>query len=325
MEDLHLISNVLADDLVMKPMKKGYSRGLVDAGRLYENVVAASSDVTSSTGTDGFAQEFPERFVQVGIAEQTLVGVGAGLAAMGKMPFVAAYGAFSPGRNWEQIRTTICINDQPVKIIGTHVGLSDAPDGATHQILEDITLMRVLPNMTVVAPCDSIEAAKATLALANYPHPAYMRIARDNTSIITTTETPFELGRAYIYWYGTDVSIIATGRMTYRAMMAAALLTNDGIKAEVVHVPTIKPLDSETILASVKKTGAVVTCEEGQINGGLGSAITELLAENYPAPVKRIGLFDCFGQSGSPEDLFNFYKLDTHDIEQAAHDVLSRK
>lgn len=325
MSDAHLVTNLLADDISREPMKKGYGAGLVEAGKLHKNVVAASSDVTSSTGTDGFAQAFPERFIQVGIAEQTLVTVGAGLAAMGKMPFVAAYGAFSPGRNWEQIRTTICINDRPVKIVGTHVGLSDAPDAATHQILEDIALMRVLPNMTVIVPCDSVEAAKATKALATYNKPAYMRIARDDTAIITTPDTPFEIGAAYVYLTGSDVSIITTGRMTYRALLAAAQLAKDGVSAEVIHVPTIKPLDSKTILESVHKTGAVVTAEEAQINGGLGGAIAELLAEQHPVPMKRIGVQDRFGESGTPEELFDAFGLSAKHITLAAHGLVAKK
>ena len=216
----HLVD--MSGKLDSEVMKKGYGRGLVEAGKQNENVVAASSDVSGSTGTDAFAKEFPNRFFEVGVAEQNLVTVGSGLAAMGKIPYVAAYGAFSPGRNWEQIRTTICINNRPVKIIATHVGLSDAPDGATHQMLEDIALMRVLPNMIVIAPCDSVEAAKATLAVAGYKKPTYMRIARDDTPIITTEKTPFEIGKAYIYETGKDVSIISTGRMTYQPLLAAA-------------------------------------------------------------------------------------------------------
>ncbi len=323
--DLHLVKNFSADDISLEPMKKGYGRGLVEAGKQNQNVVAASSDVTGSTGTDLFAQEFPERFIEVGVAEQNLVTVGAGLAAMGKMPFVAAYGAFSPGRNWEQIKTTICINNRPVKIIGTHVGLSDGPDGATHQMLEDIALMRVLPNMTVLAPCDSLEAAKATLALATYEKPAYVRIARDDTPIITTEKTPFEIGRAYIYTPGNDVTLVTTGRMTYHGLIAAEMLFKDGIDAEVVHVPTIKPLDAVTILESVKHTGAVVTAEEGQVSGGLGGAIAELLAENHPVPIKRIGIRDRFGESGKPEELFEHFGLTAKHIVLAVHELIEKK
>jgi transketolase len=325
MPDLKLVPDILAKDLAKEVMKKGYGRGLVAAGKQNEKIVAASSDVTGSTGTDAFAAEFPDRFFEVGIAEQNLVAFGSGLAAMGKLPFVAAYGAFSPGRNWEQIRTTICINDQPVKIVGTHVGLSDSPDGATHQILEDIALMRSLPNMTVLSPCDSLEAAKATLAMASYDKPVYMRIARDDTVIITTDKTPFKIGKAYVYRPGQDVTIIATGRMTYYALVAAAKLAKDDIHAEVVHVPTIKPLDVETILSSVKKTGAVVTAEEGQVNAGFGGAIAELLGENHPMPIKRIGIQDQFGQSGSPEELFEHYGLTAKHIAFAVHEVLGKK
>ncbi len=325
MSDMHLVPNILGNDLTIEVMKKGYGRGLVEAGKRNSNVVAASSDVVSSTGTDAFSNEFPDRFIEVGIAEQNLVTVGAGLAAMGKVPFVAAYAAFSPGRNWEQIKTTICINDRPVKLVSTHVALSDAPDGATHQMLEDIALMRVLPNMTVIAPCDSVEASKATIAMAEYNHPVYMRIARDDTAIITTGETPFEIGKAYVYLEGESITILATGRMTYRAMLAADLLLKDGVKAEVVHVPTVKPLDRDTILKSAIKTGAVITAEEGQVIGGLGGAVAELLSENHPVPLKRIGVKDQIGQSGQPDDLFKHYGLTPNHIRLAAHEILGNK
>jgi len=318
------IEDVDSGKIISEPMKIGYSRGLAEAGRKNENVVAVSSDVAGSTGTEAFAKEFPERFIEVGVAEQNLVTVGSGLAAMGKMPFVAAYGAFSPGRNWEQIRTTICLNDRPVKIVGTHVGLSDAPDGATHQMLEDIALMRVLPNMTVIAPCDSIEAAKATIALANYNHPAYMRIARDDTPIITTPKTAFQIGKAYVWAEGKDITIISTGRMTYHALQAAEKLYKDGIDLEVIHCPTIKPLDAVTILHSVKKTGLVITAEEAQINGGLGGVVSELLGEEHPVPIKRIGMRDHFGESGSPEELFEHFGLTANHICLAAHEMISK-
>lgn len=325
MSEFHLVKNLFDKDIVVEPMKKGYGRGLVEAGKQNENVVAASSDVAGSTGTDAFAKEFPERFFEVGVAEQNLVTMGSGLAAMGKMPFVAAYGAFSPGRNWEQIRTTICINDRPVKIIGTHVGLSDSPDGATHQMLEDIALMRVLPNMTVIAPCDSVEAAKATLALASYNKPAYMRVARDDTAIITTDDTPFEIGRAYVCAAGQDLTIVATGRMTYQALLAAEALFKDGIDVEVIHCPTIKPLDAVTIMASVKKTKHIITIEEGQIAGGLGGAVAELLGEEYPVPIKRMGMRDHFGESGKPEELFKHFGLTAHHIALEAHELMKGK
>ncbi|MGC1176508.1 MAG: transketolase family protein [Candidatus Saccharimonadales bacterium] len=315
----------LSGKLDQEPIRKGFGRGLLEAGKRWENVVAACADLTDSTQMSLFKAEFPERFVEIGVAEQNLVTVGAGLAAMNKIPFVSSYAAFSPGRNWEQIRTTICLNDRPVKIVGSHAGVSVGPDGATHQMLEDIALMRVLPNMVVIAPCDSVEAEKATLAMAQDKRPNYLRLAREATPIITTDKTPFEIGKAYVFAKGTDVTLIATGTMTYQALAAAEKLYKDGIEAEVVHVPTIKPLDKETILKSVRKTGAVVTAEEGQIIGGLGGAIAELLAEECPTPMKRIGMRDRFGESGEPNQLLEYFGLDAKHIRLAAHVVLDKK
>ena len=323
MTDLHLAD--LTGELVMEPNRKGFGKGLLTAGRLNANVVAACADLTESTQISLFRDEFPERFVEIGVAEQNLVTVGAGLAAIGKIPFVASYAAFSPGRNWEQIRTTICLNDRPVKIVGAHTGLYTGKDGATHQMLEDIALMRVLPNMVVMAPCDSIEAEKMTLAMAADPRPNYMRLAREALPTITTSKTPFEIGTAYVYEKGSDVTIISTGTMTYQALLAAEKLYKDGIEAEVVHVPTIKPLDTDTVLKSVRKTGCVVTIEEAQINGGLGGAIAELLGEECPVPLKRIGMQDHFGESGDPAELFTHFGLDAKHIVMAAHLVIDRK
>lgn len=315
----------ISGKLESEPIRKGFGRGLLEAGKRWQNVVAACADLTDSTQMSLFAKEFPERYVEVGVAEQNLVTVGSGLAAMGKIPFVSSYAAFSPGRNWEQIRTTICLNDRPVKIIGSHAGVSVGPDGATHQMLEDLALMRVLPNMVVLAPCDSVEAEKATLAMAADKRPNYMRLAREGTPVFTTAKTPFEIGKAYVFAEGADVSLITTGTMTYQAMEAVELLKKDGIKAEVVHVPTIKPLDEYTILKSVKKTGAVVTAEEGQIIGGLGGAIAELLAEEHPAPMRRVGMKDRFGESGSPDQLLEHFGLDAKHIRLAAHAAIDKK
>lgn len=323
MSDMYLID--LGGTLEQEPIRKGFGRGLLEAGKRWNNVVAACADLTDSTQMSLFAKEFPERYIEIGVAEQNLVTTGSGLAAMGKVPFVSSYAAFSPGRNWEQIRTTICLNDRPVKIIGSHAGVSVGPDGATHQMLEDIALMRVLPNMVVIAPCDSVEAEKATIAMATDKRPNYMRLAREATPVFTTERTPFEIGKAYVFEPGEDISIIATGTMTYQALAAVDKLYKDGISAEVVHVPTIKPLDNETILKSVRKTGAVVTAEEGQINGGLGGAIAELLAEECPAPMKRIGMQDRFGESGAPDQLIEHFGLDAKHIRLAAHAVLERK
>lgn len=323
MSDMHL-HNILKE-LESEPIRKGFGRGLLEAGKRDANVVAACADLTDSTQISLFKAEFPDRFIEIGVAEQNLVTVGSGLAAMGKIPFVSSYAAFSPGRNWEQIRTTICLNDRPVKVIGSHAGLSVGPDGATHQMLEDIALMRVLPNMVVIAPCDGIEAEKATLAMAKDTRPNYLRLAREATPIITTDKTPFEIGKAYVFVKGADVTLIATGTMTYQAMVAAEKLYKDGIEAEVIHVPTIKPLDEETILKSVRKTGAVVTAEEGQIAGGLGGAIAELLAENCPTPMRRVGMKDHFGESGDAGELMAHFGLDAKHIHLAAHAVLDKK
>lgn len=321
---MHLVD--LGGELQSEPIRKGFGRGLLEAGKRNENVVAACADLTESTQMNLFRDQFPERFVEVGVAEQNLVTVGSGLAAMGKIPFVSSYAAFSPGRNWEQIRTTICLNQQPVKVVGSHAGVSVGPDGATHQMLEDITLMRVLPHMIVVAPCDSVEAEKATLAMAeDTKNPTYLRLAREATPIITTKDTPFEIGKAYVYEEGQDVTIIATGTMTYHALKAAEQLYKEGIDAEVVHVPTIKPLDAETILRSVRKTGCVVTAEEAQINGGLGGAIAELLGEEFPVPLQRIGMRDHFGESGAPDELLKHFGLDAKHIALAAHHVVGKK
>lgn len=306
----------------LEPIRKGFGQGLLEAGKRWDNIVAICADLTESTNMHFFAEAFPERFVEVGVAEQNLVTVGAGMAAMGKVPFVSSYAAFSPGRNWEQIRTTIALNDRPVKIIGSHAGVSVGPDGATHQMLEDLALMRALPNMVVIAPCDSVEATKATLAMATDSRPNYMRLAREATPVFTTEHTPFEIGQAYIFCEGAEVSLITTGTMTYQAMEAARILAKDGIEAEVVHVPTVKPLDGKTILASAHKTRHVVTAEEGQINGGLGGAVAELLGEKLPTPMIRVGMKDRFGESGKPEELLRHFGLDADHIAMAAHHLL---
>ena len=287
--------------------------------------MAACADLTDSTQISLFRDAFPDRFVEIGIGEQNLVTVGSGLAAMGKIPFVSSYAAFSPGRNWEQIKTTISLNDQPVKIIGSHAGLYTGADGATHQMLEDIPLMRCMPNMVVLAPCDSIEAEKMTLAMAKDKRPNYMRLAREATPVFTTEESPFEIGKAYVFDEGNDVTIIATGTMTYQALVAATKLFKDGIDAEVIHVGTIKPLDSATILKSVRKTKAVVTVEEGQIAGGLGGAVAELLSEEFPVPVLRMGMKDHYGESGTPEELLEHFGLTGKHIALTVHQVMGKK
>lgn len=326
MTDLHLIHDVRAKDIKMESIRDGFGRGLLEAGKRFDQVVGICADLTDSTKMSLFAEEFPERFIEAGIAEQDITTVGSGLAAMGKIPFVSSYAAFCPGRTWEQIRTTICLNDQNVKIVGSHAGLYTSPDGATHQALEDITLMRVMPNMVVLVPCDSVESEKMALAMAADKRPNYIRLARGASAILTTDKTPFEIGPAYVFRAGTDVTLVATGTMTYQALVAAEILAKDGIQAEVIHVPTVKPLDGATILASIKKTNAVVTAEEGQVNGGLGGAIAEFAAEHHPVPLKRIGMQDKFGQSAeTPEQLLEHYGLTSTHIALAAHQVIDRK
>lgn len=319
MSDMHLVDHKQWGN---EPIRKGFGRGLVKAGEADENVVALCADLTDSTQIGSFAAAYPERYVEVGIAEQNLVTVASGMAKMGKVPFTSSYAAFSPGRNWEQIRTTICLNNQPVKIVGSHAGLFTGPDGATHQMLEDIALMRVLPNMVVIVPGDSVEAEKATLALAKDDRPGYLRLARDNSPVITTEKTPFEIGRAYVFSPGQDVTIISTGTMTSVALEAAEKLFHDGIDAEVVHCPTIKPLDAATILTSVKKTKKVITIEEAQVAGGLGGAVAELLSEHLPVPVIRMGVQDKFGQTGTPEELLHHYGLTSKHLMMRVHDLV---
>lgn len=323
MSDMHLVEDILAKDIVLEPNRKGFGRGLKKAGELNENVVAACADLTDSTQMSLFKEAFPNRFVEIGVAEQNLVTVGSGLAAMGKIPFVSSYAAFSPGRNWEQIRTTVCLNNQPVKIVGSHAGLYTGMDGATHQMLEDIALMRALPNMVVLAPADSMEAEKMTLAMASDKRPNYMRLAREPIPVFTTDKTPFEIGKAYVFSPGEDITIIATGTMTYQALAAAEQLYKAGISAEVIHCPTIKPLDAETIIRSAKRTKCVITVEEGQINGALGGAVAELLSEQYPVPMHRMGMQDRFGESGDPNELLEHFGLTAKHIQEKVKSVLS--
>lgn len=294
--------------------RAGFGRGLKKAGELDERVVAMSADLAESTQAHLFAEEFPNRFVEIGIAEQNMATVAAGMARAGKIPFATSFAAFSPGRNWEQIKTTACLNELPVKIVGSHSGLTDGPDGGTHQITEDIALMRVLPRMVVIVPGDSIEAEKATLAMAKDGRPNYLRLAREKTPLFSTLESPFEIGKAYVLQQGTDITLIGTGTMTHQCLTAAKLLADKGISAEVLHVPTIKPLDSDTVLASIKKTGRAVSVEEAQVIGGLGGAIAELLCERMPAPLKRLGMDGVFGESGNYAELIEHFGLDAKSI-----------
>ena len=323
-KEAKLVEN-LFDKPEMAPTRDGYGKGLVEAGEKDERVVVLCADLTESTRSLWFAEKFPKRFVQLGVAEQNMATVAAGMANYGKIPFISSYAAFSPGRNNEQIRTTIAINNLPVKIGGAHAGISVGPDGATHQALEDIALMRVLPRMVVLVPCDAVEAQKATMAAAFNGQPTYIRFGREKSPVFTTTETPFEIGRAEIFREGKDVSIIGCGMLLYNALMAAEELSKEGIECEVINSHTVKPLDEKTIIESAKKTGAVVSVEEHQINGGLGSAVAECLARNYPVPQEFIGMPNRFGESGEPDELIEAFGMGIGSIKEAVKKVISRK
>ena len=312
-------------DIEMVPTRNGFGEGLVIAAEADENVVALCADLTESTRMQGFKDKFPDRFIEVGVAEQNLVTVASGMAAEGKIPFASSYATFSPGRNWEQIRTTICYNNVPVKIIGSHAGLSVGPDGATHQALEDIAIMRALPNMIVISPADSIEAKKATLAIARNGKPSYLRLSRDKVPVITTEETPFEIGKAEVFYQGSYVTVIATGQMVYKALQAAKFLKEQNISVRVINCHTIKPIDKEMILKAAEETGAIVTAEEHQVTGGLGGAVAEVLSQNYPVPLKIIGVEDSFGESGEPNELLEKFGLTKEAIIKAVTQVLRMK
>ncbi len=311
------------------PIRQGFGEGLLLAGEENKNIVGLCADLTESTKMNLFREKFPERFVEIGVAEQNLASVASGMAAMGKIPFISSYAMFSPGRNWEQIRTTICYNDRPVIIAGSHAGVSVGPDGGTHQAIEDIAITRVIPNMIVISPCDSIEAKKATIASAKLGKPVYIRLAREKTPVITTEATPFEVGKAQIY-YGdekekADAGIIATGALIHRALKVAETLKKDGISVKVLNISTIKPIDSDAIINIAKTCGAVVTVEEHQIIGGLGSAVSEVLVKNHPVPQEFIGVQDKFGQSGRPDELIEHYGMGESHIMSAAKKVIGRK
>lgn len=310
----HLDKNFDTKDMASVPSRNGYGEGLVEAGTRDERVVALAADLTESTRTLPFAEAFPSRFVQVGIAEQNMASVASGMAAMGKIPFIASYAMFSPGRNWEQVRTTIAYNNSNVKIIGAHAGISVGPDGATHQAIEDIALMRVVPNMIVIAPADVHEARKAVLAAAKYEGPVYIRVGRSNTPVVTTPESPFAIGKAEVMYEASKdlektVLIVVTGTLLYNALKSALMLEEQGIGATVLHMPTVKPLDTESLLREAAQHRAVVTVEEHQKIGGLGGAVSEYLSEVHPMRVIRIGVDDQFGQSGEPEELVEHYGM----------------
>ncbi len=322
---MRLSRKLFSADVEQKPTRHGFGDGLIIAGKEDERIVALSADLTESTRVLGFKTAYPERFIQMGVSEQSLAAIAAGLALAGKVPFIASYACFSPGRNWEQIRTTICIPKTNVKIAGAHAGVSVGPDGATHQMTEDIALMRVLPNMTVLVPCDAIETRKATLAAAQIDGPVYIRFARSESPVFTTDATPFEVGQAQIFRKGSDVAIIACGILVHEALLAARSLEKLGLDVRVINCPSIKPLDEATIITAAKDCGAIVTVEEAQAAGGLGSVICELLSSVHPVPIERIGLQDDFGQSGTPRELLEHYHLTAPWIAKAVQKVMKRK
>lgn len=325
-------SNIkLAENLFEKPEIKatrdGYGEGLVLAGKENKNVVVLCADLTDSTRSVMFQREFPERFIEIGIAEQNMAGIAAGLAVSGKIPFISTYAVFCPGRNWDQIRVNVCYNNANVKLTGAHSGVSVGPDGATHQGLEDIAITRCLPNMIVIAPCDAIETRKATLAASRIQGPVYLRFAREKTAVITTEETPFEIGKAEIFYDSEtpQAAIISCGPLVYKSLIAAKELKKEGIEVMVVNNPTIKPMDEKTIIETAKKTGAIVTVEDHQIMGGMGSAVAEVLAKNCPTPQEFIGMPDSFGESGSPSQLLEKFGMGVSHIKFAVKKVIDRK
>lgn len=326
---LKLNPKLFNEDHEEVPTRKGFGEGLLLAGEKNKNVVGLCADLTESTHMNLFADRFPKRFVQVGVAEQNLVTVASGMAAMGKIPFCSSYAMFSPGRNWEQIRTTISYNDRKVIVVGSHSGVSVGPDGGTHQALEDIALMRVIPNMEVFSPCDAVEAKKTVLLLLETKKPAYLRLLREKTPIITTEDTPFSLYDAQIFWMPdigfAQVGIITTGGLIYQALLTAKELEKEGIKTKVLNLTSIKPIDEKTIIDLAKECKRIVTVEEHQVMGGMGSAVAEVLAQNFPVPIEFIGVRDLFGQSGKPEELVKHYGMDKEAIKKAVKKVLGRK
>ena len=307
------------------PTRNGYGTGIVEAGKENSQVVVLCADLTESTRNLDFKNMFPERFVQMGVSEQSMASIAAGMSLVGKIPFIASYAAFSPGRNWEQIRTTIALQHSNVKIMGAHAGISVGPDGATHQMIEDLAITRVIPNMQVIVPCDANETHKATLEAARFDGPVYMRFGREKTPVFTTHRTPFEIGRIETFRFGTDATIVATGYGIYEALLAADSLAKDGYQIEVLNCHTIKPFDYKALVASVKKTGCVVTVEEAQAVGGLGGVVAEALGSYLPAPLERVGIQNRFGESGDADILMDGFGLTAPHITEAVKHVLKRK
>lgn len=324
-KNAHLADNVF-EKPAMASTREGFGSGVVEAGTLDERIVVLTADLAESTQAHLFQKAFPERFVQVGVAEQNLATVASGMANYGKIPFITSYAAFNPGRNWEQIRTTIALNDVPVVVNGMHAGVSVGPDGATHQALEDIAMMRAIPNMVVISPCDAEEGRKATLAAAKLGKPVYMRWGREKSPVMTTTATPFVMGKAIEFWRGKkpQAAIVGTGPLVHNALVAARDLEHSGIGTVVLNMHTVKPLDGEALARVARECGAVVTIEEHQVHGGLGGAVAEFLARECPTPIEFVGVQDRFGQSGTAAELIEHYRMGPSHVVEAVQKVIAR-
>ncbi|MFH1258046.1 MAG: transketolase family protein [Candidatus Micrarchaeota archaeon] len=309
----------------MVPTRDGLGKGLVELGMRNRDVVVLCCDLIESTRVNWFQEKFPDRTFEIGVAEQNLAGLAAGMATEGKVPFISSYAVFSPGRNWDQIRVSICYSENNVKVIGSHAGISVGPDGATHQALEDIAIMRCLPKMTVLSPCDWIEAKKATIAIGEMKGPAYIRLSRDKVPVVTTEETPFKLGKAETFRDGSDVTVVASGQLVYEALIAAKQLGQEGISVRVLDLHTVKPIDKDALVKAAKETGAVVTAEEHQVYGGVGSAVAEVLSELYPVPIKYVAVEDRFGESGLPGELLAKFGLKSNNVADKIREVMKLK
>jgi len=312
-------------EIKMKPTRDGFGEGLVELGRTRDDIVVLSADLTESTRAAWFKEKFPERFFAMGVSEQDMMGTAAGLALSGKVAFACTFGAFAAGRAWDQVRVSLAYMKTNVKVVGTHGGISVGEDGPTHQANEELALMRILPNMTVIIPCDAIEAKKATIASASCPGPVYLRLGRSGVPVVTKEEDIFKIGKADLLKEGKDVSIIACGVEVYEALCAHEALKKENISARVINLHTIKPIDKDLIIKAARETGAVVTAEEHTIVGGMGSAVSEVLSQSCPVPMEFIGVKDRFGESGDPKELFKLFGLTAGDIIKAAKKVIARK
>ena len=322
--EMHL-ADYRAADVKMVPTRNGFGEGLIEAGTRNSNVIGICADLSESTRFEGFRKAHPAQYLEIGVSEQMLVAMAGGLASVGKIPWIASYAMFNPGRSWEQVRTIMALNETNVKIAGAHAGVSVGPDGATHQAIEDIAIMRVIPHMTVVVPCDAAQTKKATLALSDMWGPVYLRFGREKSAIVTTEETPYEIGKAQTLREGSDLAIVACGILVYNALLAADRLVQDGIECRVVNNHTVKPMDEEAIVDAASACGAVVTVEEHQKAAGMGSAVAEILARRHPVPIEFIGVSDRFGQSGDPAELIEYYGMGVDSIVEAARRAVSRK